>query len=120
MTPEKSTDPKQLDTEKAECLIIIAPAWFLREDFLDWRQGKRLEQWDRPACWNPQDRDGEYANVFLVFDRRWLDIGPPEPGMEHCWEGSDQPGLPDDLYETISKLLHERCLHYGVLWIKAC
>ncbi|MBL8795478.1 MAG: hypothetical protein JNM56_16355 [Planctomycetia bacterium] len=119
MTPEESTDQEQISTEKAECLIIIAPAWFLREDFLDWRQGKRLEQWDRPACWDPQDRDGEYADVFLVFDRRWLELSPLEPGTEHCWEGSDQQGLPDDLYETIGKLLHERGLRYGVLWIKA-
>lgn len=118
MTPEKCTDPEQLDTEKAECLIIIAPAWFLREDFLDWRQGKRPKQWDRPACWNPQDRTAEYADVFLVFDRRWLELAPLEPGNEHCWDGSDHQGLPDDLYETIGKLSRERGLRYGVLWIK--
>jgi hypothetical protein len=119
MSTDKSTEPQPLHTESAQCLIIIAPDWFLREDFLDWREGQRLEQWDRPACWNPQDRAAEYADVFLVFDRRWLERASLEPGNEHCWEGSDQQGLPDDLYETIGKLLHERGLRYGVLWIRS-
>ena len=44
MSPEQATDPEHLGTEVAECLVIIAPAWFQRNDFLDWRQGKRLEQ----------------------------------------------------------------------------
>lgn len=118
MTPAQATDAELLNIEQAECLIIIAPTWFQREDFLDWRQGKRLEQWDRPACWNPEDRAAEYADVFLVFDRR-LERASLEPGTEHCWEGSDQQGLPDDLYETIGKLLHQRGLHYGLLWIKS-
>jgi hypothetical protein len=45
-------------------------------------------------------------DVFLVFDRRWLPT-QTEPGCEHLWEASDGEGLPDDIYKTIGKILHQ-------------
>jgi hypothetical protein len=56
-------------------------------------------------------------DVFLTFDRRWLSV-QPEPGSEHLWEASDGEGLPDDIYETIGKILHQHGRHHGVIWIK--
>ena len=41
-----SADPT---VELAPCLVLIAPAWFQRDDFLDWRQGKAECQWLPPA-----------------------------------------------------------------------
>jgi hypothetical protein len=112
-------DTGQLTVELTECLVIMAPKWFEREDFLDWRQGKAPEQWCGPACWNPQERTGEYNDVFMSFDRRWLDYSPnAEPGYEHLWEASDSEGLPNDIYEEIGRLLHDHGLRHGVLWIK--
>ena len=116
--PQTETNQGKIDVELVQCLVIIAPDWFARDDFLDWRQGKRLEQWAGPACWNPKDRDGEYADVFVVFDRGWADDVPVEPGTEHFWEGSDQEGLPDDIYMDIGRLLHEHDVRLGVVWIK--
>jgi hypothetical protein len=106
--------------EQAECLILTKPEWFEREDFLDWRQGKADGQWCSPACWLPAQRRGEYTDVFLSFDRRWLDVAPcTEPGCEHVWEGSDSEGFPADIYEEIGTILHDHGLQYGMIWIKA-
>jgi hypothetical protein len=56
-------------------------------------------------------------DVFLTFDRRWLPT-QTEPDSEHLWEASDGEGLPDDIYDTIGKILHQHGLHHGVIWIK--
>ncbi len=113
----RAHSPPGLTVEVAQCLILTVPAWFAREDFLDWRQGRAEGQWSGPACWLPQDRTGDYTDVFLTFD-----IGfPPrqrEPGTEHFWEGSDADTLPFDIYEIIGKLLHQHGLGQGVLWLR--
>jgi hypothetical protein len=107
------------DAELAECLVLTAPAWFARDDFLDWRQGQAEGQWCGPACWLPQDRTGAYTDVFVTFDRgRPLEPGVAEPGLERFWEGSDADTLPDDIYLAIGQLLHEYGLRRGVLRIK--
>lgn len=96
------------DTESVSCLKLAAPEWFAREDFLDWRQGKRPGQRGAPACWNPKDRSGEFADVFITYDR----ADGPE------WEGSDTEDLPNDIYRAIGQLLEERKLDHGVIWLK--
>jgi hypothetical protein len=112
--PPPTTGPQTI--ELAECLVLTVPDWFEREDFLDWRQGRAEGQWTGPACWLPHERTGDYADVFVTFDLSF----PPrtEPGTENFWEGSDADTLPFDLYEAIGKILHERHLHKGVLWLK--
>lgn len=102
--------------ELAKCLVLIAPDWFAREDFRDWRQGRAEDQWAGPACWLPQERTGDYADVFLTFDCSF----PPgnEPGTENFWEGSDADTLPSDIYESIGLILHEQRLHQGVIWLR--
>ncbi len=110
----RSTD---LNIEVAECLVLTAPAWFARADFLDWRQGKAEGQWAGPACWLPQDRTGDHADVFLTFEADWPPT-PREPGTEHFWYGSDADTLPFDIFEAIGQILHERGLSKGVIWLK--
>jgi hypothetical protein len=115
--PPRAQSPPDLTIEVAECLILTVPAWFAREDFLDWRQGRAEGQWSGPACWFPGDRTGDYTDVFLTFDCSF----PPhqgEPGTEHLWEGSDADTLPFDLYEAIGQLLKEHGLNKGLLWLK--
>ncbi len=108
--------PSDLTIELADCLVLTAPAWFAREDFRDWRQGRAEGQWTAPACWLPQDRSGDYTDVFLTFDCSW----PPQsgPGTEFYWEGSDADTRPFDIYEAVGKILHEHGLSKGVLWLK--
>jgi hypothetical protein len=105
-----------IHVEQAECLILTFPAWFAREDFQNWGQGRAEGQWAGPACWLPQERAGDYVDVFMTFDSSF----PPctEPGTENFWEGSDADTLPFDLYQTIGKILHEHHLHKGVIWLK--
>jgi hypothetical protein len=105
-----------ISVEHAECLVLTVPAWFAREDFRDWRQGRAEGQWAAPACWLPHERTGDYVDVFMTFDCSF----PPctEPGTENFWEGSDADTLPFDLYEAIGSILHERRLHKGVIWLK--
>lgn len=105
-------------TSLAECLVLVAPDWFARDDFLDWRQGRHPEQWSAPAIWNRDKRTDDYADVFVVFDRRWTDHAILEPGTEHCWECSDPEGLPGDIYDAIGRVLLERGLRHGIVWIK--
>jgi hypothetical protein len=112
-----SAPPADLIVERAECLVLIVPEWFQREDFLDWRQGKTESQWCGPACWFPNERTGDYLDVFLTFDRGWPPR-QPEPGCEHLWEASDGDGLPEDIYEAIGRILHQQGLHRGIIWIK--
>ena len=118
VTPPASEDDS-ISFETVQCLIVVAPEWFEREDFLDWRQGKTLDQGSAPACWNPAARQGEYNDVFMVFDRRWAREVPLEPGTEHCWEGSDSYALPEDIYVAIGKLLCQHGLFYGVIWLRS-
>jgi len=114
--PDADTMP---DADLAECLVLTAPAWFAREDFRDWRQGRAEGQWCGPACWLPQDRAGEFTDVFLTFDRgQPLEPEATASGQECFWEGSDADTLPDDIYLVIGRLLHDHGLHRGVLWIK--
>jgi hypothetical protein len=111
-----SDPPASLIVEKAECLVLTAPEWFQREDFLDWRQGRAEGQWCAPASWFPQDRLGDYVDVFMTFDRGWpIEC---EPGCEHLWECSDGDGLSEDIYQAIGKLLYQQGLHHGVIWIR--
>jgi hypothetical protein len=91
--PEVVAEP---DAEPAECLVLTAPAWFARDDFLDWRQGRAEGRWCGPACWLPQDRRGDYTDVFLTFDRgRPLDPGPADSGMSpRRWAGCKRSWKP--------------------------
>lgn len=103
--------------EMIPCLVLIAPAWFQRDDFLDWRQEKAEYQWLPPATWWPSERNGDYTDVFMTFDRSF----PPnqdEPGTEHFWSGSDADTLPFDIYDAIGRILLERNLHKGIIWLK--
>ncbi len=108
---------EKIGIELTECLILTVPAWFAREDFLDWRQGKAEGQWCGPACWLPDDRTGDHTDVFLTFDTDWPP-SPREPGTEHFWYGSDADTLPFDIFEMIGQILHEHGLHKGLLWLK--
>ena len=118
--PANDTKCEKTRLERATCIILHVPQWFQRSDFLDWRQGLVPGQWEVPACWNPQQREGEHNDVFLVFDRRIVDdssgYAPDEP---YYWDGSDLTGLPDDIYAAIGTVLAERRLKYGVLWLRS-
>jgi hypothetical protein len=119
-TSEPETATQTVSVERARCLILHVPQWFDREDFLDWRQGRARGQWQAPACWNPDERDGEHHDVFIVFDRRLVDhtpeLGPEKP---YIWDGTDLTGLPDDIYQAIGEVLAKRDLRYGILWLTA-
>ena len=115
-TPPVSLQP---EVEVAECLILTAPHCFERRDFLDWRQGYAEGQGCAPACWLPDQRTGEFTDVFVTFDRSGESRPPPlEPGYEHLWEGSDVDTMPADIVEEISRILHEHDLYSGVIQIK--
>jgi hypothetical protein len=117
--PSAPCEAERLRAERSACLILHVPQWFQRGDFLDWRQGQVPHQWEAPATWNPDCRDGPNHDVFVVFDRRPIDDTPEfEPVEGYLWEGSDLAGLPDDIYQAIGTVLAERRLRYGVLWLK--
>jgi hypothetical protein len=105
--------------EVGECIIISAPNWFEREDFLDWRQGRAPSQWCQPACWNSTLRKGEYSDVFMTFDRNPIgQVYHGEEALDYFWEGSDADTLPDDIFETIGEILHTQKSQSGVIWIR--
>jgi hypothetical protein len=77
---------------------LHVPEWFKRKGFLDWRQGRAPDQWEAPACWHPEERDGEHLDVFIVFDRRTIDPFRAEPNL---WDGTDIASFRDDIYAAI-------------------
>jgi hypothetical protein len=116
-TTDTTPDTDKTKVEVTACLVLRAPHWFARDDFLDWRQGKGAGRGCAPACWQPDVRTGEYGDVFMTFDRSLDRPGLGQLGDEHAWEGSDADGLPDDIYRTIGFMLYERGLRAGVIWI---
>ncbi len=103
-----------LKMEIATCVIVNAPEWFQRDDFQAWRRGCVAEQAGGPATWHPeQEGPGDYQDVFITFDR-----GPNPDPRNGDWEGSDDFGLPDDIYAALGEVLRLAAARYGVIWIK--
>lgn len=91
-----AADPgPSLEILKADCLVIRAPDWFKREDFLKWRSHKDVVKWD----WVGEGRD-----TFLVYDGGDL---------------SDDGFLPEDIAAKIHAEAERIGMEYGTIWLKA-
>lgn len=90
-------------SRRVPALILHAPEWFARADFLAWRNRE-----DGPAHWNSTAN----PDVFMTFD---AGSGPED------WEGSDSEWLPRDIYAAIGRVLYEQGYRHpahGILWIQ--
>lgn len=84
--------------EKASSLVIVAPEWFLREDFQAWRSHPAVASW--------QGGDSEEQDTFTLFvDGQLRDAG----------------FLPKDIETTLNRLVSGAELEDEtvVIWIKA-
>lgn len=102
-----------IEVEVSECVVISAPGWFEREDFLKW-----LRTGGQPATWDAGGESTEYSDCFITFD------GGSNPGdLGENYEGSNFNGggeaaMPEDIEAAIKAALFRAGARCGVLWIK--
>ena len=92
-----------MNTELASCLIINAPEWYERPEFL--RLLNRPTGERQTATWHNGGQPDEFSDIFLVYDNG---------------EGSDifqEEGL-EDIWDLICDLAQRHGMQYGVVWIK--
>lgn len=85
------------DARVEQCLVILAPGWFVRKDFRKWRLRSGVATWRDPS---PEGQD-----VFIVFADGELD-----------WHTE---GMPEDILSKLAETVEEAKMDYGVIWIKA-
>lgn len=101
----KSAEPREF--EDVPCIRIDCPDWYKRADFCRWLNGETpsqlVQDGGRLATWHKKGEEpNEYGDVFMTFD---------------YGEGSDSVGVPDDIWEVISKTCEKAGADYAVIWL---
>lgn len=102
---------QQLKAERADCVIITAPHWFAREDFLRWLRLPGAATWDGGA-------GTDYSDTFLTFD------AGDDPGADGAHiMGSDfgaegDRAMPADIEREIKRALAGLAVARGVVWLR--
>lgn len=83
-----------VQARKADCLVLVAPVWFKRPDFIAWWSHPHVAKW----IWADEGQD-----TFLVFDD----------------DLSDDGFLPKDISQVIHAEAEKAGMKYGTIWIKS-
>lgn len=111
---DDTQQPGDVSAERAECLIITAPEWFGRTDFLTWLRDPA----NGVATWDGGGESTEYSDVFMTFDGG-SDPGPEGEQIEGShFGGVDEHPLPADIEREIKRQLCRAGLRYGVVRIR--
>jgi hypothetical protein len=109
-----ATDAPAAQVETADCVVLTAPHWFERADFLAWLTGpSRVATWRREG-----DKTTEYSDAFVTFDGG-SDPGPAGERYEGCdFYGAGEYALPEDIEREIKAALATCRATRGVVWIR--
>lgn len=92
-----------IKVERMPCLVVTAPEWFTRPDFLAFLNGEGERQRQPPATWHrPGWQVEDWSDVFVTYDRG---------------DGSDRDDIPDDIWAEICGLADEQDVRYALVCI---
>lgn len=101
--PDRDNRPA-VSAQRSPHLEIVASAWFGRDDFVAFLEGRGPYQGGiKPATWHQNGDAPDMSDVFITFDHG---------------EGSDYLDVPEDIWAEVQRLAREHGFTDGIVRIK--
>jgi hypothetical protein len=90
------------ETNYMPIVRINAPEWYARQDWMNWIESDLPDQ-RGPATWHRKgQKPDEYSDVFFTYCQG---------------EGSDFPGIPEDIWQAIMVLMQFEGINECLVWV---